>query len=161
MSSYLDTRDLYKRQAELQSDLDNLIEEFADLKEENSSHQEAEANLEEAGANLEEAEANLEEAEANLEEAEANLLEWQNEYGQELKALDDLESEVGRDWMHGTTLIPEDEFKDYARELAEDIGTDSNASWPLNCIDWDSAAEQLKQDYSSVEFEGTTYLYRY
>ena len=140
MSSYLDTRDLYKRQAELQSDLDNLIEEFADLKEENSSHQEAEANL---------------------EEAEANLLEWQNEYGQELKALDDLESEVGRDWMHGTTLIPEDEFKDYARELAEDIGTDSNASWPLNCIDWDSAAEQLKQDYSSVEFEGTTYLYRY
>jgi len=154
MNSYLDTRDLYKRQSELQSDLDNLIEEIADLKEENSSYQEA-------GASLEEAEANLEEAEANLEEAEANLLEWQNEYGQELKALDDLESEVGRDWMHGATLIPEDDFTEYARELAEDIGTDSNAPWPLNCIDWDFAAKELKQDYSSVEFEGTTYLYRY
>ena len=147
MNSYLDTRDLYKRQSELQSDLDNLIEEIADLKEENSSYQEAGASLEEA--------------EANLEEAEANLLEWQNEYGQELKALDDLESEVGRDWMHGATLIPEDDFTEYARELAEDIGTDSNAPWPLNCIDWDFAAKELKQDYSSVEFEGTTYLYRY
>jgi hypothetical protein len=33
-------------------------------------------------------------------------------------------------------------------------------AWPRNCIDWKEAAEQLQQDYSCVEFDGTTYWYR-
>lgn len=59
------------------------------------------------------------------------------------------------------TLIAESHFEDYARELAEDIGAiDKNASWPLNRIDWEAAAEDLKADYTEVVFDGRTYFIR-
>ena len=59
------------------------------------------------------------------------------------------------------TMIPEREFKDYAWRLAEDIGAiNPKAGWPINCIDWDQAADELKQDYSEVEVDGTTYYFR-
>lgn len=64
------------------------------------------------------------------------------------------------DW-YPLTLIRDSYFKTYAQELAEDIGAvDRNASWPNNCIDWDQAARDLRVDYSSVEIDGATYLYR-
>lgn len=65
------------------------------------------------------------------------------------------------DWNHGETFISEDHFEDYARELAEDCGyiTDE-VTWPLNRIDWEAAAEDLKIDYTSFEFRGTTYWAR-
>lgn len=64
------------------------------------------------------------------------------------------------DW-YPLTLIRDSYFKTYAQELAEDIGAvDRNASWPNNCIDWDQAARDLRVDYSSVEIDGSTYLYR-
>ena len=65
------------------------------------------------------------------------------------------------DWQYGETLIRDSYFKDYAMELAEDIGAiDSNASWPNTCIDWDQAARELQMDYTSVEFAGVTYWIR-
>ncbi len=58
-------------------------------------------------------------------------------------------------------MIPEDEFEDYARELAEDIGAISkDTQWPATCIDWEQAANELRHDYSEVEVNGVTYLYR-
>jgi len=49
------------------------------------------------------------------------------------------------------TMIPEDEFEDYAQQLAEDIGAiGKDNQWPLNCIDWEDASEELKNDYSEV-----------
>jgi hypothetical protein len=65
------------------------------------------------------------------------------------------------DWQYGAQFIREDEFEDYAREFAEDIGAiDRNAGWPACHIDWPAAAASLKQDYSEFEFDGTTYLAR-
>lgn len=64
------------------------------------------------------------------------------------------------DW-YPQTLIRDSYFKDYAQELAEDIGAvDANAAWPNNCIDWDYAARELKYDYTSTEIDGVTYWYR-
>lgn len=64
------------------------------------------------------------------------------------------------DW-YPVTLIHENYFEDYARELAEDIGAiDRNAAWPNNCIDWQRAAQELEMDYSTVDFDGASYLYR-
>lgn len=64
------------------------------------------------------------------------------------------------DWYpHG--LIRDSFFEDYARNLAEETDAiPSDLAWPCTCIDWDAAAEELKQDYSSVEFDGVTYWYR-
>ena len=59
------------------------------------------------------------------------------------------------------TMIPADDFTDYAQELAEDIGAiDRDAKWPVYCIDWERAARELKMDYASVRVNGTTYYFR-
>ncbi len=79
---------------------------------------------------------------------------------EELKALQALDEE-GRDatseWVHGEVLIRDSYFEDYAQQFA---AIDRNAEWPVNCIDWKQAAEQLQQDYSSVNFDGQDYWIR-
>lgn len=66
------------------------------------------------------------------------------------------------DWDHGETLIHESKFKEYAEQLAEDIGAiDRHAAWPLTHIDWEAAAQDLRADYMEVEFNGDTYLMRF
>lgn len=65
------------------------------------------------------------------------------------------------DWQYGATLIRDSHFRDYAMELAEDIGAvPSEYTWPISCIDWDQATRELRMDYSSVEFDGITYWIR-
>lgn len=71
------------------------------------------------------------------------------------------QAESVSDWQYGETFISDDYFTEYTRELAEDIGAiDREASWPLNRIDWKAAADDLKMDYTSFEFMGTTYWAR-
>lgn len=78
-----------------------------------------------------------------------------------LKALADEAEPYCPDWIHGATLIRDSYFKEYAEELADDIGAiNKDQTWPNNCIDWDEAARQLQQDYTSVDFDGITYWVR-
>jgi hypothetical protein len=82
----------------------------------------------------------------------------------ELKALRDLAEQASgyaADWQYGETLIRDSYFKDYAMELADDIGAiNADAGWPANCIDWDQAARELRMDYTSVDFDGVRYWIR-
>lgn len=65
------------------------------------------------------------------------------------------------DWEYGSTLIRDSHFEDYARETAEDCGyIQRGVGWPYTCIDWARAAEELQQDYTSVELAGVTYWVR-
>lgn len=60
-------------------------------------------------------------------------------------------------------MIPDDEFEDYAWQLAEDIGAigrEKDYTWPINHIDWKAASDELKMDFSEVEVDGTTYYFR-
>ena len=62
------------------------------------------------------------------------------------------------DWEGGATLIRSDEFENYARELAEDIGAIGRDNpWPTSHIDWEAAADELKQDFAAVDFGSSTY----
>jgi len=62
---------------------------------------------------------------------------------------------------YGETLIPEEDFEEHARELAEEIGAVADFSaWPCTAIDWKQAASDLQTDYSTVTFDGTDYYYR-
>jgi len=96
------------------------------------------------------------------QEAEKALSDWQSEYQEELDELNALESEVGREWMHGESLIPADGFADYARDLAEDLHGNAirDAAWPFDYIDWEAAVDDLESDYSTCEYQGKTYLFR-
>lgn len=82
-------------------------------------------------------------------------------------ALRDLAGYGGDEQWEGewypVTLVHEDYFTEYAKELAEDIGAyplSRDLGWPLTHIDWKAAADALKMDYFSVEFDGETYWAR-
>ena len=65
------------------------------------------------------------------------------------------------DFMYGETVISDDYFVAYAEELADEIGAiNKDAGWPNSFIDWNAAADALKQDYNSFEFEGRTWWVR-
>jgi hypothetical protein len=100
--------------------------------------------------------AELSTLEAILSELERNGGDVQWESGASREG-----SEATEGSWYPVTLIRDSYFEDYARELAEDIGAISHGvdTWPKNCIDWEEAASQLQNDYSSVEVNGTVYWY--
>lgn len=90
-------------------------------------------------------------------------LDWPDDAA-ELAALKAFAEELSGylpDWRHGETLIRDDYFTTYAQELAEDCGDmpKTEGGWPMQfvTIDWDAAADALKQDYTSAEWDGVTY----
>jgi hypothetical protein len=86
-----------------------------------------------------------------------------HDYATELRNLRSLESEAEDcgDWVYGATLVRDSYFETFAQEEAESIGAiDPKASWPLGCIDWERAANELKMDYTAVDYDGETYYVR-
>ena len=74
---------------------------------------------------------------------------------------DEAEGYTSGDWPHGATLIRDSYFQEYAQELAEDCGdVKADAGWPGRHIDWEAAADELKQDYTEVDFDGVAYWVR-
>lgn len=76
----------------------------------------------------------------------------------ELRILNELREEAGDAFGYGMTFVSDDYFEQYAKQFAEDIGAvnDSNR-WPTTCINWEQAALELQQDYTSYNLQGTTY----
>ena len=78
-----------------------------------------------------------------------------------LEALREVREACGREWVHGVTYIRDSYWTDYAQELAEDIGAIPKAlAWPACHIDWEAAADALRQDYSTTEIGGVDFHYR-
>lgn len=97
---------------------------------------------------------------------EEEIQEWLKDWEGEIQAIDeinDLENDVcNGEFDYGTTLIEEIDFTDYCEDLVSDIG-DLPRDLPFyisSNINWDGVAEDLKVDYTEVEFRGTTYLFR-
>jgi hypothetical protein len=96
-----------------------------------------------------------------LNDAQAALEDWED--AEELKTLKALaeEAEGYGDWAHGATLIRDSYFTEYAEELASDVCEMGKATeWPFRHIDWEAAANELRQDYTTVTFDGEDYLIR-
>lgn len=140
----LDTRDLYKRKCELEElkeALENAREERNDIGDSPMSTQDE-----------------IDAANQAVQDGEADFGEDEQ---QELSEIEELERKVS-DFMLGETMIPVDDFKEYAQQFADDIGAiDRNATWPLNCINWDQAADELAMDYSEVTYQGESYYVRF
>lgn len=77
--------------------------------------------------------------------------------------LEDMSDNIS-DFWYGETLVHEDYFTQYAQQLAEDLGyTGRNVegqTWPFNHIDWEAAADHLREDYTEFQWQGETYLAR-
>ncbi|MCK9521149.1 MAG: hypothetical protein M0R74_19320 [Dehalococcoidia bacterium] len=150
----IDSRGVEARIDELESEVTAWDDTKTELEE---ALEDAKADPDEEGRDR----VDIEEAEADLQAhlSDADDIDTARE---ELKTLTELRDGCGsREWAYGLTLINESYFQEYAQQLADDIGAvNKDMSWPYTCIDWDQAAEELKQDYSSVDFEGETYYYR-
>lgn len=138
----IDSRDVIERIEELQEERNPLVDALEEAKDAFIADDEGSENA--------------------VEAAQTALQEWDaTEEGEELRALLALQDEAegyAADWRHGAQLIRDSYFQTYAEELAEEIGAiDRNAKWPLSHIDWEAAAEDLKQDYTAVDFDGVEY----
>lgn len=95
--------------------------------------------------------------------ADGSEADWLEDNEEELSNLAALEEEAENcsDWQHGAQLIADAYFEDYARDLVTDIG-DMPRDLPLYLvIDWAATADNIQEDYTSVDFGGETYWIRY
>lgn len=96
--------------------------------------------------------------------AEDSLIEEAAELATLLALMDDLKGNGGDEQWRGDwyplTLIHEDHFVEAMQELCQDIGAVPADLPAYLVIDWSATAENLRADYTSVEFEGHTYWYR-
>jgi hypothetical protein len=155
----LDSRDVIARIEELREDL--RLDEVEGARE---AVDEAKGEFEAA-----EDDADRDTAQQALDAAEAELAEIlaageDEDDRTELAALEAFAKEgedYSEDWPHGATIVRESYFVKYAEQFADDIGAvNSDASWPNDCIDWDKAADELKADFTEIDFDGVTYLVR-
>lgn len=98
-----------------------------------------------------------------------DVVEWaESDDAHELKALLALadEAECSPDWSYGEMLIYEDYFTDYIEEFINDcyeLPKEFNSGdWPWRhmTLDYEAAADEAKQDYMEVNFDGATYYIR-
>lgn len=66
----------------------------------------------------------------------------------ELENLRDVLDQVGT--CAGTTLISDEAFQAYVRELCYDSGDIGRDSWLDSFVDWDKAADSVKIDYRAI-----------
>lgn len=146
----------------LQDDIDQASDEFDALEAELA---EAEAIAEdEEDADTSELETGVHAARVALETATESLTEWDDsEEADELKVLKKLAADAEQysaDWIHGETLIHEDYWVEYCEELCKDIGDMPKEIPSYIVIDWEATADNLKMDYSEVDFDGEAYYIR-
>lgn len=104
----------------------------------------------------------IDEADEGDELPKDELQAWLDDNGDELKALESLESDCEgySDWQYGETLIRRSYWVDYVRELLEDCGDiPKNIPWYVS-IDWEATAKNIEADYAEVDFDGVEYLIR-
>lgn len=97
------------------------------------------------------------------EVADDHSAELDDEDAAELVALRRLaeQGEELDDWADGVALVRDSYFREYAMEMADELGLlPESYQWPTSCIDWDQAARELRMDYTPVEFDGVTYWAR-
>lgn len=96
--------------------------------------------------------------------SEKKLAEWnEGEAGTELKNLLTLQEEADGyvpDWKYGAGLVRETYWVEYVEEMLKDIGDLPQKLPHYIVIDWEATAENIKVDYTSVEFDGVTYWVR-
>lgn len=168
----IDSRDVIARIDYLKGELADLTQEVENARAALEESQEARERLPCEGdgqapnsassADYELAE-KADECAAELTAAQTALKDWHDSSeGEELLALLELadEGETCGDWHHGATLIHEDYFTDYCVQLVQDIGDLPHNIPGYLVIDWEATADNLRQDYTSIDFGGVTYFVR-
>ena len=157
----IDSRDIITRYEELQDEYQSLLEDLEAAKEDldtfSNEHEndDPEDHIVESFQNLQEV---LEDAQSALDGYDKSELDILTEVVSQ--------GEQSPDWHYGEALIHEDYFTQYIEDLINDCyempKEINTGNWPWNHMhmDWESAAEDAKQDYTTIEVEGKTYYIR-
>ena len=160
----IDSRDIISRYEELQDEYISLFEAVEAAEEDLN-----EFILETTGPlsfKVKEDESSLANLKDEVQDAKENLQDFvtSDDMG-EFEQLKEIvkQGEDSPDWSYGETLIHETYFTQYIKEVIDDcyeMPKDLNSGvWPWNHVemDWDAAAEEAKQDYTTIEADGETY----
>jgi hypothetical protein len=60
-------------------------------------------------------------------------------------------------YSESTELVPESELDEYAQEYAENTLGLTTYDWPLTCVDWRHAGQELAFELSEVVVSGESY----
>lgn len=148
----LDSRDIIERIEELQGEREALQDELDEAIECVKYHHDGE--LDEQGEYPEHI------AYRSCRDA---LADWDG--ADELATLEALasEGEASPDWSYGETLVRESYFVEYIEQLIDDCyEVPKSTEWPYRhmTLDYEAAAQEARQDYLEVDFDGVTYLVR-
>lgn len=109
----------------------------------------------------------LEEYMDAVEEAKSSLCSFNTVEGEELKILEGVieDGESSHNWRY-EILIRDDYFTDYTEDLINDCfempKEINSGNWPYRhmTIDYEAAAEEMKQDYLNIKIGDETYWIR-
>ena len=143
MDNYIDTRYLAERREALKQEiLDSFLENFPHYEEMTESFE-------------------------DIRFEEEEIQSWEEDWLDEIEEITDiekLEDEVndyaGDNFEDGVYLIVEDDFEDFVEQDLEDCGYIPKDFPTWIEIDWEATANNVRQDYTEVEFRGTAYLFR-
>ena len=135
----IDTRDLAEKREELQTDLVDSFNEYFETKI-----------------------GDFDELIKHIDDSEnEDVQEWRDDNSNDfehIEEIDELEDEIS-EFSFGETLIPEDDFTEYCKDMVEDY-LYNVPDFIKDNINWDGVASDLEVDYSSVTYQGVSYLVR-
>lgn len=99
----------------------------------------------------------IEELELREDELDADETEL---LGTLRELVEEIEGYSGDKCADGVTLIAEDHFIEYVKEMLEDCGEIPRNLPSYIEIDWDKTAENIRVDYTEVEIDGSAYWFR-
>ena len=155
----IDSRDLLKLLNEKESDTEALFDQWLD----EIVEAERESRLERDQPFTDEDKEKFREEQISFENWVEDSEDSDVEEFRSLKAFcEEIDCMSGDSLRDGITIIADSYFENYAQELADDIGDlkGLTSQWPFNHIDWEDAADELKNDYSSVEWDGNEFWIR-
>ncbi len=146
----IDSRDVIARIKELRDEREDFVTALEEAKQEADEPKEDEDTEEDR--------------KAKVSATELDLEEWdESADGDELRALKSLAEEAAgyaADWEYGETLIRESYFTQYCIEMVQDIGDLPKDIPDYLVIDWEKTADNIRADYTEVDYDGVTYLVR-
>ena len=137
----IDTRDLAEKREELQTDLVDSFNDYFDTEIED-----------------------FDELIKYIDDSDnEDVQEWKEDNSDDfdhIEEIDYIEYNVSG-FSFGATLIEDNEFEDYFKDLVNDCYDSGNVPGFIKYdINWEGVVSDLSVDYSEIKYQGKTYLYR-
>lgn len=154
----VDTRDIISRIEELDDELSELQDEIEDLESDVEGVEFSKRHTDDIDQ-IQSYDDNIAELNEKIKDKKNYIL---NTLQPELDHLNETIDDVGSEAIRGVTLIHEDYFTDYVKDMLLDCGDiPQDLPWYIeDAIDWDRVATTLRQDYVSTTYDGEDYLFR-